>query len=507
MPSPSPTVETGESRGHWVRVGALADVSPNPCAVLHVEGRTVALVRDQGRLYAVDNRCPHMGFPLDRGSVCDGILTCHWHHARFDLATGGTFDQWADDVQAYPVEVRDGELWIDLSSQGDPRQHHLERLQVGLERNIPLVIGKAVLPLVAENRLALEPFQIGLEFGTRYRRTGWGQGLTIHTCLRNLLPRLDPDDQPRAVYHGLAAVANDCDGEPPRFPVRPLPEASVSLPTLKRWFRQFIEVRDAEGAERCVASALARGPTAGRWPTCSSRRRPTIGTSTSATPSTSRTRPSRRSTLPAGSTRKEALTTLASAYASAERMEEANEWRHPIDLVALLEEPRKTSRRAERVPLDGNRTRYERDSSPRSCPTTAGDSGRAARCLRQGARRSNWRDTSPGRPPCGSCSSRRATNSAIGTRPCTPYLRQRRRAGPPPIGIARTRPRHLRRGDERLSQPVLERSGGSPAGGRAAQDPAELLGQLPATLQPTARGQRRCTARRRLHHGGAIRIG
>ena len=32
-----------------------------------------------------------------------------------------------------------------------------------------------------------------------------------------------------------------------------------------------------------------------------------------------------------------ALTSLASAYASAERMEEANEWRHPIDLVALVE--------------------------------------------------------------------------------------------------------------------------------------------------------------------------
>lgn len=45
-----------------------------------------------GKVLAVDNRCPHMGFPLDRGTVRDGILTCHWHHARFDLATGGTFD-------------------------------------------------------------------------------------------------------------------------------------------------------------------------------------------------------------------------------------------------------------------------------------------------------------------------------------------------------------------------------------------------------------------------------
>lgn len=38
-------------------------------------------------MFAVDNRCPHMGFPLDRGTCGDGILTCHWHHASFDLAS------------------------------------------------------------------------------------------------------------------------------------------------------------------------------------------------------------------------------------------------------------------------------------------------------------------------------------------------------------------------------------------------------------------------------------
>jgi nitrite reductase/ring-hydroxylating ferredoxin subunit len=38
---------------------------------------------------ALDNQCPHMGFPLERGSIEDGILT--WHHARFDLESGCTF--------------------------------------------------------------------------------------------------------------------------------------------------------------------------------------------------------------------------------------------------------------------------------------------------------------------------------------------------------------------------------------------------------------------------------
>jgi nitrite reductase/ring-hydroxylating ferredoxin subunit len=70
------------------------------------------VVYDHGKVFALDNRCPHLGFPLHRGSVEDGILTCHWHHARFDLASGCTFDLWADDVPTAAVEVRDGVVWV-----------------------------------------------------------------------------------------------------------------------------------------------------------------------------------------------------------------------------------------------------------------------------------------------------------------------------------------------------------------------------------------------------------
>ena len=47
-----------------------------------------------------------MGFPLSEGSVDEGILTCHWHHARFELSCGDTFDIWADDVRTYPHRNR-----------------------------------------------------------------------------------------------------------------------------------------------------------------------------------------------------------------------------------------------------------------------------------------------------------------------------------------------------------------------------------------------------------------
>ena len=80
----------------FVRVASLADLKSKGRMVVHGRHVPILLIHDKGHVFALDNRCPHMGFPLDRGSVDDGILTCHWHHARIDLASGCTFDLWAD---------------------------------------------------------------------------------------------------------------------------------------------------------------------------------------------------------------------------------------------------------------------------------------------------------------------------------------------------------------------------------------------------------------------------
>src|SRR5215208_7104033 len=74
-----------------------------------------------------------------------------------------------------------------------------------------------------------------------------------------LLPHLRTEDHSRALYHGLSAVSRDTAGQPPRFALRPLPTETVDLATLKGWFRRFMEVRDGEGAERCIVSAIRAG--------------------------------------------------------------------------------------------------------------------------------------------------------------------------------------------------------------------------------------------------------
>jgi nitrite reductase/ring-hydroxylating ferredoxin subunit len=320
-----------------VRAASLSDVREAGRLVVHLDRHTLCLFASGDDVYAVDNRCPHMGFPLHRGSVADGILTCHWHHARFDLCTGGTFDQFADDLRTFPVELRDGEVWVDVSPRTDVLGHQRKRLRDGLERNITLVIAKAVIALAEGGVEPGEPYRIGLDFGVRYRRAGWGQGLTIHTCMVNLLPYLGPEERMSALYHGLSAVAVDSAGAAPRFAVSPLPGDETDLAALKRWFRQFVEVRDAEGAERCIVSAVRAGATPAQladmlFAAATDHRYIRIGHVLDFT------NKALEGLDAAGWEHAEpVLASLATEYAAAERMEESNSWRHPVDLVEILE--------------------------------------------------------------------------------------------------------------------------------------------------------------------------
>ena len=115
-----------------LRAGTVDEVRERGCVVVTGGGHTIAVFSRGDDFAAVDNRCPHMGFPLDRGTVSNGILTCHWHHARFDLASGGTFDPFADDVRAFPVTVSDGQVWVDPNPpEPDPVERWSHRLQDG----------------------------------------------------------------------------------------------------------------------------------------------------------------------------------------------------------------------------------------------------------------------------------------------------------------------------------------------------------------------------------------
>jgi nitrite reductase/ring-hydroxylating ferredoxin subunit len=328
-------VETRELSG--TRAASLEELREKGRLVVGLNGHTICLLAEGDEVYAIDNRCPHMGFPLHRGTVSDGILTCHWHHARFDLCTGGTFDQFADELRRFPVEIDGDDVHVDLTPRRDPVEHQRQRLQVGLERNISLVTAKAAIVLVEADPAGTDAFGAGLEFGVRRRAGGWNRGLTTLTCLMNLAPRVASEERPAALYHGLSDVALEAAGDEPRFPLEPLP-GEADPERLARWFRNFIEVRDAEGAERALVSAVRAGASqqqlADMLFAAATDHRYLEGGHT-----LDFINKALEALDVAGWDRAEAvLAAFAAPLAFAERMEEANAWRNPVDLVALLED-------------------------------------------------------------------------------------------------------------------------------------------------------------------------
>lgn len=326
-----------ETQRAGVRVGTLRELRERGCVVVAGEHGPIAVFAHERGVHAVDNRCPHMGFPLHRGSVADGILTCHWHHARFDLSSGCTFDLFADDVPTYPVSVEGGEVWVlPYRDAGGEPERQQRRLVEGLEQNISLVIAKAVIALLHLGVPFAEVAGIGIRFGARNRAAGWSPGLTILTAMANLCPALPAEEQALALYQGLLHVARDSANQPPRRELLPLRTRELDLPTLKRWFRRFVEVRDEEGAERTLLTAIAIGAP------------PDSVADLMVAAATDHffldgghtldflNKAFEALELTGWENAAELLPTLVGQLCRARRSEETQSWRHPVDLVPLL---------------------------------------------------------------------------------------------------------------------------------------------------------------------------
>lgn len=81
------------------------------------EDALIVVFRVEGALYAIDARCPHVGAPMDEGFLEGTVLTCPFHGARFDIATGQTINGPAySELETLDVFERDGEVYVNIAS-------------------------------------------------------------------------------------------------------------------------------------------------------------------------------------------------------------------------------------------------------------------------------------------------------------------------------------------------------------------------------------------------------
>jgi nitrite reductase/ring-hydroxylating ferredoxin subunit len=321
----------------FIHVGSLAELAAKGRMVVKGRRCPVLVVHDQGRVFALDNRCPHLGFALHKGSIRDGILTCPWHHARFDLASGGTFDLWADDVPTAEVRIQDGQVFVaaDCGLRADPATHWRRRLDDGMAHNLGLVIAKAVLGARGAGVDEAVLLRDAALFGARMR-DGFGIGMTILVALGNVLRELPDTERYLALFHGIRRVAADCAGEAPRRARDPLQGTSVSLEVLRRWFRQWTEVRHRDAAERTLLTAIAQSsglPELADMMLCAVTDRPfadgghALDFLNKAFECVDLVGEEHAAAI---------LPTVVGQLVEARGADEQNAWRHPLDLMTLL---------------------------------------------------------------------------------------------------------------------------------------------------------------------------
>jgi nitrite reductase/ring-hydroxylating ferredoxin subunit len=320
---------------HEVDAGSAEQLQADGKLLTKVGTLPVVVFWLDGAAFAIEDRCPHLGFPLHQGTVEAGLVTCHWHHARFDLVSGCTLDLWADDARGFEATVRDGRVYVRPRDGGDPVVHLQARLRDGLEDDISLVVAKSVLGLLEHDAAAADIVRTGIDFGTAYRASGWGAGLTVLVAMANLFPHLDPDDRALALVHGLGFVARDTRNHSPRFAVGPLATNELPVDRLAGWYRRFIDTRSSDAAERTLETALLGSQHFGAVEAMMFAAATdhvfmdgghTIDFTNKAFEAVEHL---------GGDAAMQVLPTLVRQTAGAQRSEEFSEWRHPHDLAAL----------------------------------------------------------------------------------------------------------------------------------------------------------------------------
>ncbi|UTW54109.1 Rieske 2Fe-2S domain-containing protein [Kordiimonas sp. SCSIO 12610] len=108
-----------------INVGALPDLDQKGRALVKLSGKQIAIFKDaDNQLYAINNRCPHEGYPLIEGTITEATddgdapkackLACNWHGWSFDLSDGEAL-KGRDNVRTYPIEKRGSDYFLDLS--------------------------------------------------------------------------------------------------------------------------------------------------------------------------------------------------------------------------------------------------------------------------------------------------------------------------------------------------------------------------------------------------------
>jgi 3-phenylpropionate/trans-cinnamate dioxygenase ferredoxin component len=97
----------------WVDAGLVAELPEGGAVSLSVGRFMVAVGRNGGDCFAVEDVCTHDGAELVGGTVDGDAIVCPRHGARFCLRTGEALTPPAyEPIRVFETKVENGRLWV-----------------------------------------------------------------------------------------------------------------------------------------------------------------------------------------------------------------------------------------------------------------------------------------------------------------------------------------------------------------------------------------------------------
>jgi len=101
--------------GEWIEVGALEDIPRQGARVVRRPDGDIAVFRTlDDEVYALRDRCPHLGGPLSQGIVHGRRVACPLHDWKVHLDTGAAVAPDEGCAARYPVRVENGRVLLSL---------------------------------------------------------------------------------------------------------------------------------------------------------------------------------------------------------------------------------------------------------------------------------------------------------------------------------------------------------------------------------------------------------
>ena len=99
--------------GKKITVGAVEAVPTGRGATVKLkDGTEVALFNVNGNFHAIENFCPHKGYPLADSRLYGTVVECDLHGWRFDVRSGECFTKKSCSIESYEVVIEDGMIKI-----------------------------------------------------------------------------------------------------------------------------------------------------------------------------------------------------------------------------------------------------------------------------------------------------------------------------------------------------------------------------------------------------------